>query len=440
MSDRLMRWKRYIALGPVLSSALIIACLHGASQGHDAGILVLVNGTLVDGAGADPLPDAVLVVKGNRIQAVGARGAVPMPQPGRIVDVGGATILPGFINAHVHDAYNPQNLEAWALAGVTTVRDEGILLGYASLQELLARRDNEWNRPQYARLVSSGWMITAPEGYGRLFVSSPADARRKVLDELDQGADLIKFSLEDGYGPRSDLPILSSEEVTAIVVAAHERGALVSAHITEATYLQKVVDAGVDDVAHVAWDPVSDELMQRMVEKDIFVLPTLTVMEAYGVLSGSQANLQRFVAMGGQVALGNDYTDVPQNGFDHFELGMPMHEIGRMSEAGMTPMQVIVAATKNASHVCSLEKELGTLEAGKLADVLVVHGDPLADIHALAHVRLVLKGGVVIRDDPTPALSDASGPQPTALPAVRPARQHRAATEPLGSKIGGGRR
>jgi imidazolonepropionase-like amidohydrolase len=361
-------------------------------------MLVLVNGTLIDGTGAEPLLDAVLVLHGTRIATVGKRGQVQIPAGTRTIDVQGATILPGFINAHVHDAYTARNLEAWAQAGVTTVRDEGIISGGHSLPELIAKRGSDWNKPQYARLVSAGWMMTAPNGYGRLYVSSPGEAQQKVSEELAQGADLVKLSMEDGYGSRSDLPLMSMAELEAIVATAHEHGALVSAHITEARYLQIVVEAGVDDVAHMAWDPVPDEVMQRMIANSIYVVPTLTVMEAYGALAGSQANLQRFVALGGQVALGNDYTDVPQNNFDHFELGMPMHEIKRMAEAGMSPMQIIVAATKNAAYVCDLENELGTLVAGKVADVLVVNGDPLKDLDALTQVRVVIHDGAVIRN------------------------------------------
>jgi imidazolonepropionase-like amidohydrolase len=134
-----------------------------------------------------------------------------------------------------------------------------------------------------------------------------------------------------------------------------------------------------------------------MIARHISIVPTLTVLEAYGALSGAQANVGRFVELGGDVALGNDYTDVPQNNFPHFELGMPMHEIQRMAESGMTAMQVIVAGTRNAAHVCGLDAELGTLETGKAADVLVVNGDPLQDLGTLTNVRLVIHRGVVIR-------------------------------------------
>jgi imidazolonepropionase-like amidohydrolase len=104
-------------------------------------------------------------------------------------------------------------------------------------------------------------------------------------------------------------------------------------------------------------------------------------------------NLKRFVAGGGQVALGTDYAGYSMP----FELGMPITEIELMHQAGMTPMQIIVAATKNAAHVSNRDRDLGTLEVGKIADVLIVNGDPLQDLHALLDVRLVVKDGVIIR-------------------------------------------
>ncbi len=360
--------------------------------------LVLVNGTLVDGTGAAPMPEAVLAVGDRgRIVGVGRRGQVEIPAGADVIDVQGATILPGFINAHVHDAYSASNLEAWALAGVTTVRDEALNRRGVGLEAMILERDSAWVAARYARLVSAGWMITAPGGYGSLGVTTADEASLRVAQELDAGADLIKVAVEDGIAGRTDQPVLSAAALQAAVATAHTRGSPVSAHVTDARFLQTIVDAGVDDAAHATWDHVPDEVFRQMIARHIFMVPTLTVLEAYGALAGAQANLRRFAALGGAVALGNDYTDVPQNNFPHFELGMPMHEIERMAESGMTAMQIIVAATKNAAHVCGLDSELGTLETGKTADVLVVNGDPLSDLNALTNVRLVIHRGTVIR-------------------------------------------
>jgi imidazolonepropionase-like amidohydrolase len=364
------------------------------------GTLVLVNGTLIDGTGSGPVGDAALVLDGATITYAGARALVRYPGEARVVDAEGGTILPAFINAHVHDAYSATRLEAWAAAGVTTVRDEGIIHGTAQLRDLVARRDTEWTAPRFARLITTGWIVGPPGGYGQLEVADAAAARQAANDELDQGADQLKVAVEDGTPATGAVPVIPLASLVAFVQVAHQRGTRVSAHVTDAYLLPMLLDAGVDDAAHVTWDSVPDAVYRRMIGLGIAMVPTLTVQEAYGALAGAQANLRRFVALGGRVALGNDYTDPPQNGFPHFELGMPMWEITRMAGAGMTPMQVIVAGTRNAAAVCGLGDRLGTLEAGKLGDVLVVSGDPLRDVGALTAVRLVLHGGVVIRGGP----------------------------------------
>jgi imidazolonepropionase-like amidohydrolase len=358
--------------------------------------LALVNATLIDGTGADPLADAVLLIKGDHIVAVGPRGTINFAPETRTIDLQGATILPGFINAHVHFAYDERSLETWALAGVTTVRDEGIISN-RSLADLLRLRDKTRADPKYARLVSAGYMTTAPSGYGQLFVSSAEDARKKVTEELDAGVDLLKISLEDGYAGKSGLPKLTDEEMAAIVTVAHQRGTRVSGHITQGAYLERMVKAGVDDVAHIPYDYIDPEVLKSMVARGIYFTPTFTVFRNYGApVSQCVANLRKFLELGGQVALGNDYGGGPGD----FEQGIPMYEIEQMTKAGMTPMQIVVASTLNAAHVSNLEKELGTLEPGKIADLLVIYGDPLEDLQALQKVRLVIHEGVVIRDEP----------------------------------------
>ncbi len=393
---------RYLCLLTLLATAGCTrpdASPHITPQGSPyvsaASSLALVGGTLIDGTGRPPVENATVLIADGEIVAAGTRDAVTIPAGARIVDVTGDTVLPGFINAHVHDAYDVGRLETWARAGVTTVRDEGIL-GSTTLSQALSLRDSLAGYPRYARLISAGHMLGPPAGYGRRAVASEVEATRIVNEELDDGVDLVKFSAEDGYAGRAGLPIFDQDVMDALVAAAHARGARVSVHVCDARYLDAVLDAGVDDIAHIQYDVVSDDLIRRMVDQDVYIVPTLTVLEAYGALAGSQANLRRYVEAGVQIALGNDYTAVPQNSFDHFELGMPMHEIRRMHEAGMTAMEIILAATRNAAHVCGLESELGTLEAGKAADVLVVGGDPLADLEVLLDVRYVLHGGEII--------------------------------------------
>ncbi len=374
-----------------------LACATEPQPFETGAALVLVNGTLVDGTGAGPVADGAVVMRGDRILFAGRRSRLTISPDAEVVDAGGGTILPGFIDAHVHGAYSAATLLAWAHAGVTTVRDESVHLSGMTLADGIARRDSAWSGPEYARLVSAGSMITAPGGYGDLGIGTPDEARRTVEDELNQGADLIKVAVEDGIAGQTNLPVLSTEALLAVVAAAHARGRLVSAHVTDARFLQTAVDAGVDDAAHTTWDRITDTLLRRMIARRITMVPTLTVFEPFGSLAGAQANLRRFVELGGTVALGDDYAGLPPSRNAHFQLGMPMPEIEWMAQAGMTSLQIVVAATRNAARVCGLASELGTLEPGKTADVLVVNGNPLADLTTLENVRLVVHRGVVIR-------------------------------------------
>ena len=142
-------------------------------------------------------------------------------------------------------------------------------------------------------------------------------------------------------------------------------------------------------------DNLSDNLIHRMIADDVYWVPTLELWYGTGHYgTEAAANLGKFFKAGGKVALGTDYAGYTCP----FDLGMPIREMKWMIGAGMTPMQVIVAATKNAAHVCNLEAELGTLEVGKTADVLFVNGNPLKNIDALLNVRMVIHGGEIIRN------------------------------------------
>jgi imidazolonepropionase-like amidohydrolase len=347
--------------------------------------IALVGGVLIDGTGADPLPDAALVIQGCRISAVGSRDGVSIPTDAQIIDLKGATMLPGLINAHVHAAHSGVNLHAWAQAGVTTVRDLGAEVAY----DAFAARERHAAEPANARVVSAGPLVTVPGGYPivpnnfpSLAVTSPEDAHQQINKLIDEGADVIKITFS------SRLPTLSPEEAMVIVQTAHERGIPVTAHATNLDELKRALDAGVDDVAHICGDSVPNRIIQRMVNMGVYWVPTLEALNGEG-----GDNLLRFILAGGNVAMGTDAGYLPG-----LEIGSPLDELALMQEAGMTPMEIIVASTRNSAHVCRLEQHLGTLEAGKLADVLVINGDPLQDISALSNVRMVIHGGVIIRE------------------------------------------
>jgi imidazolonepropionase-like amidohydrolase len=383
---------------PVMPAPSVVPATPAISASTSMPSLVLINGTLIDGTGADPIKEAVLIVQGERIVAVGSRSSIGIPAGVQIIDVQGATLLPGFFNAHVHGAYNKEKLAAWANEGVTTVRDLGARQWPPS-KTLLDRVEKD-NR--YARLISGGIFITPPGGYpiavfggiGKT-ISTTEEAPLAVNEMLDQGADVIKISLESGQIFRQTIPMLTTEQVKAIVTTAHQRGTRVSAHATVSKDLQRAIDEGVDDVAHMVVDPLPDKLIKAMIDRDMVWEPTIELWKNVGQGQDTLVidNLKRFVAAGGKVALGTDF----EGYYTPFQLGMPTKEIAWMSEAGMTPLQIIVAATQNAAHVSNLEKDLGTLEAGKIADVLIVKGDPLQDLQALSNVQYVIHNGEVIR-------------------------------------------
>jgi imidazolonepropionase-like amidohydrolase len=298
-------------------------------------------------------------------------------------------MLPGFINTHVHNAFRESNLRKWASEGVTTVRDVGAA---ESPSVAFAIRDSMHSNPYCARVVAAGPLVTVPGGYPivpnnfpALVVNSAEDARMKIRQLLDQGAELIKITLDSSYGS----PTLSSEEVNAIVETAHERGRPVTSHMARLIFLQWALNAGVDDTAHSIVDSIPDEWIDRMIRGKMSLVPTLMAQRKTGA---SLQNLRRFVAAGGRVALGNDGGYIAG-----MEIGMPITEIEAMQEAGMTPMQIIVAATKNAAEVCRLEHVIGSLEFGKEADILVVKRNPLTDLRALLEVEHVFHRGVMIR-------------------------------------------
>jgi imidazolonepropionase-like amidohydrolase len=226
-------------------------------------------------------------------------------------------------------------------------------------------------------------------------VTSIADAREQVGRLLDNGADLIKVAVESGSSFGRTIPTLSLGQLRAVVEVAHERGSRVSAHVLTSEDLERALDGGVDDIAHMVTDLLPDRLVRRMVKTQTTWVPTLELWHGVRPDLGQVAisNLAKFVRAGGRVALGTDYAGYSSL----FDLGMPLREIAWMEQAGMEPMAIIVAATREAARVCNAESRFGTLEVGKGADLLVAQGDPLADLRALQSVHMVIQRGSIIR-------------------------------------------
>ncbi len=367
---------------------------------------MLRGATLIDGTGAPPLPDAAIAIRSGRIEWAGPAADLVFAPETPVRDLHGATVLPGFVNAHAHTSdLDIDELRAWTRAGVTTLRDLGgprdaILLRGAEL----ASRDD----PTLPRLLVAGPIITVPGGhpipvYGpsdrALAVNDAQDAVAQTNDLLDDGAMVIKVAVSG----RSDVtwPELTNEELRAITDAAHARGARVSAHVDRAVALRRAVEHGIDDAAHMPRDSVPDDVWALMVERGVALVPTIHVYEQLAEARGigdewrrttqpvMYDNLRRFVASGGNLALGDDY------GNPGVPLGMPLPELRHWLAAGLGPLEAITAATGGGAAVCDLEDQLGRIQPGYLADVLVVQGDPLADITALERPLLVLRSGQV---------------------------------------------
>jgi imidazolonepropionase-like amidohydrolase len=371
--------------------------------------LVLLNATLIDATGAPALPQSAIGIRGGRIAAIGAAATFVYAPTTRVRDLSGATIMPAFVNAHAHvSGLSDDQLRQWTSAGVTTLRD------LASPSELIARRNElaAGGDPTLPRLLVSGPTLSVPGGHPfpvsspvlrvhAIAVRGPADAHAVTARMIADGIDQIKIAVSG----RTDVswPELSDAEIQSITETARAYGVRVSAHVDRASGLRRAVRNGVHDAAHAPRDRIPDDLIAEMVEREVAMVPTIAVYEA---LADSRSrvvewrritqpimydNLRRFAAAGGLLALGDDYGGVPG-----MSLGMPMAEMKHWLKAGLSPLEIITAATRNSAIVVGLGTELGTIEVGKRADLLVVAGDPLNDIYALKNPLLVLRDGVEI--------------------------------------------
>jgi len=431
---------------------IFVLALLLAASAHAAEILVLAGGRLIDGYGGPPLENAVVVIEGNTIRSVGTWGSMRIPEGARVIDTNGYTMMPGLMDMHVHlmilghgdydywfktyasqwrDVVMPISAKQLLMAGVTTARDLG-----APLEDIVAvKKRIEADEIPGPRLFVSGPFLqhTAPplEAKFRWEVKGAEDARKKVDIVVDGGADVIKMIDQDQ---------MTMEEVKAIVDQAHKRGKTVAAHAHRSEEIRRGLQAGVDCFEHtgLATKPgYEEDLLQMMRERNatlywcptmegLFLfeqtenyperlddqrlkrdLPPEMYLDVYkSIVNVSHLDYFRLVPRriptlankfkqlresGVTIVVGTD-SGIPLN----FHFDSTWRELKTMVDLGMPPMEAIRAATYWPAQLLK-QPNLGTVAPGKLADIIVVDGDPLTDMSSLRHVVKVVKNGKVYK-------------------------------------------
>jgi imidazolonepropionase-like amidohydrolase len=426
--------------------------------------LLLRDILLVDGTGAEPLPGQSVVVDGTRISWIGPTDSAPSFAPEGVVECGGRTLLPGLINAHVHlandgapdlfaqvrdDSVPMGTLRAAVNArltlesGVTTVRDCGAASSIA-IELGRAVADGLVTGP---RIRAAGRVITMTGGHGYFMgneADGPDDVRRATRQELKAGADFIKVMATGGVltsGVDPSHTSLTEDELRVVADVAHAAGKRVTTHAIGGEGIKNALRAGIDSIEHGFY--LDDEALELAVAQGTFLVPTLSALAGIldsGVARGIPAwvvakaerererSIEGFnaaVRSGMRIAAGTD-AGTPFN--RHQDMAQ---ELALMVRAGLSPMQAVVAATRHSAENLDLLHAVGTVEVGKLADLLLVDGDPTRDITAVARVVMVLKEGVVHRDDRHAA------PQPIGEEASEAVGTMSAAEDPAGSQDAG---
>lgn len=388
---------------------------------------------LFDGSGRIEVDDAAVLVEGERIVAAGPASAISPGEEVTTIDLSARTLLPGLIDAHLHlDGWRSLNRIDWVLiddglralraaadartmlaSGYTCVRDAGSMAAIALKQAI---EEGELEGP---RLWVSGKGIYQTGGQGDrahlpidwvlqrescLLVDGPSECRRAVREVIRAGADFIKIGTSGGH--LSAEPHLSLEEIQTLCDEAHRVGKRVAAHALGEEGIRNAILGGVDSIEHGAW--LTPELATMMVERDIWLVPTLSTFNrrlqyarAHETLKqvtlveqgweGAVQCLRVALKAGVRIAAGSDWGGQPI-----FPVSELANELELMVELGMHPADAIIAATHNGAAIMGLEANLGTLEEGKLADIIAVRGDPLTDVRCLRQVDFVMKSGRLI--------------------------------------------
>jgi len=414
----------------ILSPSLLLA------QSPPKETVLIKAGRLVDVRSGRVLTDQAILIEGERIKQVGPAQSVQAPAGARVIDLSNATVLPGLIDCHTHLTFDPSHMGYSSLgistprealygakhakltleAGVTTVRNVGAK-GYADI----ALRDaiNAGDVPG-PRIDASGPSIGVTGGHCDESLLAPefhhkadgvADGVSAVMQKTREiakyGADCIKICATGGVLSKGDSPEatqFNDEEIRAIVIEAHRLGRKVAAHAHGAAGIKQAVLAGVDSIEHGSF--IDDEAIRLMKEKGTYLVPTLyladwflenyqrmrvpefMVEKAKVVMPAARQNIARAFKAGVKVAFGTDAAVYPH--------GLNGREFAVMVKLGLTPMQSIQAATVNAADLLGWSDRVGSIEAGRFADIIAVNGDPTVNVTVLEHITFVMKGGQVV--------------------------------------------
>ena len=407
--------------------------LYTATPPH-RGHLALTGVTVIDGTGT-LREDAVIVIRDDRLQAVGPAEEIALPPDATILDLRGLTALPGLIDGYLLfgapevesvEDYRKLSLPAliWEALRMAPGKRRALLeqgvTTIASVEDvypwiLRVKRAIAEGRLEGPRVLAAGPTFTASGGHpaGTIYrgnpylienatrqVADPEEARREVGRVAQGGVDFISV-VYDGGGERSPfgkIPRLDPEVLQAIVDAAHERGLKVIVRWGSPAELREAVERGVDGIVSVGTVAWPEDLIHRVAERGLPVIPALVTLEALAppaLLEVAYQNVKRLAEAGVPLVLGTGA------GNPGVPFGKSVHrELERWVQAGLPPRTALQAATKNAAEFFGIIEEVGTLTPGKSADLIVVAGNPLEDIRALQEIRLVIKGAVNLEGGP----------------------------------------